>query len=124
LVLTGTEVDGPRDGTFHFVTANANPDQHADEVQAFVRRHKPAIEALGRRYRVSNIRLFGSVARGQSHPTSDVDFLVDPSEDATLFDLAGFRRELAALLGVDVDVVSSRALLPRDGDVSNGAVPL
>jgi uncharacterized protein len=118
-------VDGPRDGTFYLVIANADPEgRDADEVHALVRGEKPAIEALGRRYRVSNIRLFGSVAGGQSHAASDVDFLVDPSEDATLFDLAGFRRELEELLGVDVDVVSSRALLPRDRDILEDAIAL
>jgi uncharacterized protein len=112
-------------GTFHFVTATGNPKhRHAHEVRAYVKRHKSEIEALGRRHRVSNIRLVGSVARGESGAGSDVDFLVDPSEDTTLFDLAAFRRELKELLGVDVDVLSSRALLPRDSDVLDDAVAL
>lgn len=107
------------------MTAAANPGpRHADGLRALVERRKHEIEALARRYRVSNIRLFGSVARGQSGPSSDVDFLVDPLQDATLFDLAGFRRELEELLGVDVDVVSSRALLPRDSDVLEDVVAL
>jgi uncharacterized protein len=107
------------------VTTTGNPGpRHADRLRLLVEARKPEIEALAHRYRVSNIRLFGSVARGQSGADSDVDFLVDPSEDATLFDLAGFRRELEELLGVDVDVVSSRALLPRDRDVLEDAVAL
>lgn len=55
---------------------------------------------------------------------SNIDFLVDPPEDATLFDLAGFRRELEEMLGVEVDVISNRALLPRDRDALDNAVAL
>ncbi len=107
--MTGTPEHEPSDGR---------------DLRSLVEARKQDIEVLARRYRVSNIRLFGSVARGEGHPDSDIDFLVDPLEDATLFDLAGFRRELQAMLGVDVDVVSSRALLPRDRDVLDDAVAL
>lgn len=105
----------------------ATPEQGPSDprdLRSLVEARKQDIEVLARRYRVSNIRLFGSVARGDGHPDSDIDFLVDPLEDASLFDLAGFRRELQAMLGVDVDVVSSRALLPRDRDVLHDAVAL
>lgn len=64
------------------------------------------------------------MARGEGRADSDVDFLIDPPEDATLFDLAGFRRELEELMGVKVDVVSSRALLPRDRDILDEAISL
>ena len=93
-------------------------------LSALVEGHKADIEALGARHRVSNVRVFGSVARGESHDLSDIDFLVDPPEDASLFDLSRFRRELAALLEVDVDVVSSRALLSRDHEILEQAVAL
>lgn len=72
----------------------------------------------------SNIRVFGSVARGDHHPGSDVDLLVDLRPGVSLFDVAALRRELSALLGVSVDVVSTRALLPRDQDVLAEAVTL
>jgi hypothetical protein len=89
-----------------------------------VEARKPDIRVLAERYGISNVRIFGSVARGDSHARSDIDFLVDIPREATLFDLSRFRRELAALLGVDVDVVSSRALLPRDRDVLEEAIGL
>ena len=82
------------------------------------------IQLLAERYGISNVRVFGSVARGDDHARSDIDFLVDIPREATLFDLSRFRRELSALLGVDVDVVSSRALLPRDRDVLEEAIGL
>lgn len=107
------------------MTTTGHPERsRADSLRSLVEARKSEIAALGHRYRLSNIRLFGSVARGHSRVDSDVDFLVDPSQDATLFDLAGFRREVEGLLGVDVDVVSSRALLPRDSDVLEDAVAL
>lgn len=93
-------------------------------LSALVQDRKADIEALAVRHRVSNVRVFGSVARGESDELSDIDFLVDLPEDASLFDLSRFRRELAALLGVDVDVVSSRALLSRDEEILEQAVSL
>jgi uncharacterized protein len=117
-------MDG-RSGTLDRVTVAPQP-QHVEgvELQALAEVRKDDIEALARRYGISNLRLFGSVARGDSGPVSDIDFLVDLPPTATLFDLVGFRRELDAMLGVDVDVVSSRALLPRDGDVLEEVVAL
>lgn len=73
---------------------------------------------------ISNVRIFGSIARGDSHAISDIDFLVDLPRDASLFDLSRFRRELSGLVGVDVDVVSSRALLPRERDIVEEAMAL
>lgn len=93
-------------------------------LSALVEDRKADIEALAVQHRVSNVRVFGSVARGDSHDLSDIDFLVDLPDDASLFDLSRFRRELAALLGVDVDVVSSRALLSRDQEILEQAVAL
>lgn len=87
---------------------------------------KDDIESLADGYGISNVRIFGSVARGDAHSRSDIDFLVDVPRDASLFDLSRFRRELSDLLGVDVDVdvVSSQALLPRDRDVLEEAIGL
>jgi predicted nucleotidyltransferase len=93
-------------------------------LRELVESNKGAIESLADRFGISNVRIFGSVARGDSHAVSDIDFLVDLPRDATLFELSRFRRELSALLGVDVDVVSSRALLPRDRDVLEQAIGL
>ena len=60
-----------------------------------------------------NIRIFGSVARGDEGRDSDIDFLVDFEPGRSLFDLAGLWLDLEKLLGCKVDVVSSRGLKPR-----------
>lgn len=63
-----------------------------------------AIREAARRFRVSNPRVFGSVLHGADKDGSDLDLLVDPSPETTLFDLGGLQVELEALLGVQVDV--------------------
>lgn len=67
-------------------------------------RHRSAVRAAAGRYRLANPRVFGSVARGADVSGSDLDLLVDPLPEATLFDLGGFQDEVEALLGVPVDV--------------------
>jgi hypothetical protein len=59
------------------------------------------------------VRVFGSVARGDARPDSDVDFLVDLEPGRTLFDLGGLLMELRGILGREVDVVTERGLRPR-----------
>lgn len=77
------------------------------------------------RHRAYSPRLFGSVARGEDEPGSDVDLLVDFTEDASLFDEIGLRLDLAELLGVEVDVVGSESLEGSFRDrVLAEAVPL
>lgn len=65
-----------------------------------------AIFELARRFHVSNPRVFGSVLHGTDTDRSDLDLLVDPSPETTLFDLGGLQVELEALLGVPVDVLT------------------
>lgn len=59
---------------------------------------------------VRNIRVFGSVARGQETENSDIDLLVDLDPGVNLLDLVGLERELAELLGAPVDVVPEEGL--------------
>jgi hypothetical protein len=66
-----------------------------------------------RRYGVQSIALFGSVARGEAGPRSDVDLLVDVDDDVTLFGLSRLKHPLEDLLGMPVDLVTSDALRPR-----------
>lgn len=73
-------------------------------------RHRDEVIALGRAHRVSNIRVFGSVARGDDDENSDIDLLVDLDPHADLFDLAALDIELEELLGHPVDVVPARLL--------------
>jgi len=67
------------------------------------------LEVLARYPRLSNLRVVGSVARGEDTEDSDVDFLVDLVPGATLFDLGGLHEDLEELLGIPVDVMSSRS---------------
>jgi predicted nucleotidyltransferase len=60
-----------------------------------------------------NVRVFGSVARGDSDERSDIDFLVDLEPGRSLLDLGGLNLDLERLLGSSVDVVSSRGLRDR-----------
>ena len=72
-----------------------------------------------------NVRVFGSVARGEVGPKSDVDFLVEMDEGRSLLDLVGLWQDLENLLGCKVDVVEPEGLhwYIRD-QVLQEAVPL
>ena len=67
------------------------------------------LEIMGRYPMLSNLRVVGSVARGEDTEDSDLDLLVDPAPGATLFDLGGLREDLEELLGVPVDLISTRS---------------
>lgn len=69
-----------------------------------LKNHRDTVRALTQRFRVTNPRVFGSVAAGQDGEGSDLDLLVDPLPGATLFDLGGLQIELEELLGVRVDL--------------------
>jgi len=60
-----------------------------------------------------NVRVFGSVARGEADEQSDIDLLVDMEPGRTLLDLGGLLMDLRVLLGQNVDVVTERGLKPR-----------
>jgi len=62
------------------------------------------------RHRACNARVFGSVLHGNDHEGSDLDILIDPTPETTLFDIGAIRHELLQLLGVQVDVVTPNAL--------------
>ena len=75
-----------------------------------LRSHREAIRRVVESHRASNARVFGSVARGDDAEGSDIDILIDPTPETTLFDLGAIRHELQKLLGVPVDVLTPRAL--------------
>ena len=73
----------------------------------------------------SNVRVFGSVARGEADSKSDIDILVDLEPGRSLFDLGGLLMELQELLGRNVDVVTERGLRERIRErVLREAIPL
>lgn len=71
-----------------------------------VQQHKPELETLAGRYGVSNIRVFGSVVRGEELPQSDIDLLITfDSAHHDAIDLGGFQYYSSQLLGRRVDLV-------------------
>lgn len=79
---------------------------------------------LARRYRADDVRVFGSVARGQDVSGSDLDLLVRFHRDADVYDLAELITSLEDLTGLQVDVVSEGGLRPGPNPVRDEAVPL
>ena len=72
-----------------------------------------------------NVRIFGSVARGDAGPQSDLDVLVDLEPGRSLLDLGGLLMDLQALFGCKVDVVTPASLRQRIRDrVLREAIPL
>ena len=76
-------------------------------------------------HRAQNARVFGSVVHGLDTDESDLDILVDPTSDTTLFDLGAIRFKLRHLLGVPVDVLTPAALPDSfRQSVLNEAIPV
>jgi predicted nucleotidyltransferase len=78
-----------------------------------VRAHRAEIERLGGRYGVRNIRVFGSVGRGDAGATSDLDLLVEVERGHGYFDMAGFALGVEDLLGVFTQVATAEGLKSR-----------
>ena len=72
--------------------------------------HRAAIRRVVAAHQASNARVFGSVAAGVDTDDSDLDILVDPTPETTLFDIGAIRFELAQLLGIRVDVLTPNGL--------------
>ena len=72
--------------------------------------HRDAIRQIALRHRVTNVRVFGSVVRGNDTEDSDLDLLVDPTSQTTMMDISKIQWELGQLLAVAVDVLTPRAL--------------
>ncbi|MCA1628355.1 MAG: nucleotidyltransferase family protein [Acidobacteria bacterium] len=86
---------------------------------------REAILQIARRHGANNVRVFGSVSRGDARADSDVDFLVDLDEGRSLLDLGGLLMDLQEFLGCPVDVVTEKGLRPRIRErVLREAVPL
>jgi predicted nucleotidyltransferase len=68
------------------------------------------IKRIAARYGIRKVFVFGSVARGESSETSDIDFLVEMDESVSALGVGGFQYELQRLLGVDIDVIPTFVL--------------
>ena len=78
-----------------------------------LKRHRPEVLRLAAKYGATDVRVFGSVARGEADESSDIDFLVRMSPGRSVFDIGGLLMDLQDLLGRRVDVVTERGLRPR-----------
>jgi uncharacterized protein len=86
---------------------------------------REAIIAMAKRHGASDIRIFGSVARGDAAQTSDLDLIVKFEPRRTLLDHAGLIGDLEDYLGVKVDVIDAEGMQQRFRDaVEREAVPL
>ena len=72
--------------------------------------NRTLIRAIVLAHNALNPRVFGSVMKGCDTESSDLDLLIEPTPDTTLFDIGAIRHELIKLLGVKVDVVTPNSL--------------
>ncbi len=94
-------------------------------IRQLLAERRPEIMRLAAHNGAYNIRIFGSVARGEDDDQSDIDLLVDLEPDRSLFDLGGLLTDLSILLERDVDIVTERGLHDRLRErVLREAVPL
>lgn len=84
---------------------------------------KARIAALARAHGARSVRLFGSAARGEERPGSDIDFLVELEPDRSLLDLIALENDLADMFGRTVEVVAMPSAQPKlRANVLKGAV--
>lgn len=90
-----------------------------------LRQKRQKILETAARFGASNVRVFGSVARGEADGASDIDLLVNLKPGRSLMDLGGLVVELRDLLGMEVDVVTEKGLRSRIREqVLREAIPL
>ncbi len=82
-------------------------------IEKLLQQKRMEILMLASEHGASNVRVFGSVARGEADAASDVDFLVDMEAGRSLLDLGGLLMDLRDLLGCEVDVVTASGLRAR-----------
>jgi predicted nucleotidyltransferase len=94
-------------------------------VNELLKAKREDILRIAAKYGARNVRVFGSVARGEADEQSDIDLVVEFEPERSLLDHAALWLELQELLGCKVDVVSERAIKPRIRErVLKEAVPL
>src|SRR5437764_755678 len=81
-----------------------------------VRAHRDEIMEIAKRRKVRAVRIFGSVARGESDDDSDLDLLLDMDPEGSLFDMSGFALDVEELLNVFTQVATPNGLKSRIRD--------
>ena len=95
------------------------------DLQTLLHDNRDRVLETAARYGAYNVRVFGSVARGEATAGSDIDLLVSLESGRSLMDLGGLLYDLRNLLGVEVDVVTENGLRARIRErVLKEAVPL
>jgi uncharacterized protein len=89
-------------------------DRASGPLRLLVESRRDQVLAIASRHHASRVRLFGSAPRGEDGPDSGIDLLADFDSGSSLFDLLRLSRDLEALLGRPVDVVSAGGLRSRD----------
>lgn len=85
-------------------------------LEQLVHEKREEILRIAARHGARNVRVFGSMVRGEANQASDIDFLVEMEPGRSLLDLGGLQVELESLLGRCVDVVTVRGLKARIRD--------
>ena len=94
-------------------------------MSGILRKYRAEILDLAKRHGADNVRVFGSLARGEGAETSDLDLLVTLAEGTSLLDLVGLKQDLEDLVHCPVDIVTERSLsLYLRERVLSEAVPL
>ena len=75
-----------------------------------LRTYREQIRSVVLAHRATNVRVFGSVARGEDTDASDLDLLIDPTPETSLMDIGAIRFELKTLLGINVDVLTPNSI--------------
>jgi hypothetical protein len=83
------------------------------DLQILLEQKREQILETAHRYDAYDVRIFGSLARGEADEASDIDILVNPEPGRSLMDLGGLLYDLQILLGAEVDVVTEKGLRPR-----------
>jgi predicted nucleotidyltransferase len=95
------------------------------KIRELLQQQREEILHLAAQHGAFNVRIFGSVARGEEREDSDVDFLVDMEPERSLLDRIGLIQDLEDLLGRNVDVATVKGLREYFRDrILNQAIPL
>lgn len=100
------------------------PDLAGLHPELLVKAAAPILRALAAENGYARLAVFGSVARGEARPDSDIDLLVEAPEGTSTFDFLRFKQLLEQVLGRGIDLISYGGLKPMDDDIRRDAMVL